>query len=242
MLSSLDFWAGIDSMPFHKALAGFTLIELLASISIFSVLGMGAYQMLQTVAASHERVRNSTQGYIQLNLALSIIGRDFNQFVSRPVRDEYGETLPPIVFENEDYIIEFTRGGWSNPAGRQRSRLQRVAYSVDYDEKTLTRHFWEVLDRAEDSEPVSQLLLEGVSDFRATGFMGEDSDTESEFQLEELGDASPLAIEIVISTDALGEIQRLFQLIEPYLEEGSAGGTPDQPGDRRIDDENRNAQ
>lgn len=229
-------------MPFHKALTGFTLIELLVSISIFSVLGMGAYQMLQTVAASHERVRHSTQGYIQLNLAFSIIGRDFNQFVSRPVRDEYGETLPPIVFENEDYIIEFTRGGWSNPAGRPRSRLQRVAYSLDYDEKTLTRHFWEVLDRAEDSEPISQLLLAGVSDFRATGFMGDD-DTESEFQLEELGDASPLAIEIVITTDALGDIQRLFQLIEPYLDEGSAGGTPDnRPGDRRTDDETRNAQ
>lgn len=195
---------------------GFTLLELLVSMSIFATLGLGAYQMLQTVSGSYERVRSSADAFMGLNLAYSIIQRDFNQFAPRPVRDEYGEFQPPIVFENEDYVVEFTRRGWSNPAGRQRSRLQRVAYSLDFEEETLTRHFWEVLDRAEDSEPISQLLLDGVTDFRVTGFTGDEEGLESEFTLEDEGEVVPLAMEVVITTDALGESYRLFQMVEPY--------------------------
>ena len=204
----------------REKIPGFTLLELLVSMSIFATLGLGAYQMLQTVADSHERVRSSADSFSGLNLAYSIIQRDFNQFAPRAVRDEYGEVLPPIVFENEDYIIEFTRRGWRNPAGRQRSRLQRVAYSLDFEEETLTRHFWEVLDRAEDSEPISQLLLEGVAD---------------------KGRVAPLGMEVVITTNALGETYRLFQMVEPYLAEpvGKPGNLtvnnpnePDEPDER----------
>ena len=210
---------------------GFTLLELLVSMSIFATLGLGAYKMLQTVADSHERVRSSADAFTGLNLAYSIIQRDFNQFAPRAVRDEYGEVLPTIDFENEDYIIEFTRRGWRNPAGRQRSRLQRVAYSLDFEEETLTRHFWKVLDRAEDSEPISQLLLEGVTDFRVTGFSGDESAIDREFILEDEEVAAPLAMEVVISTNGLGESYRLFQMVEPYLAE--SGGEPRNVADNK---------
>ena len=202
---------------------GFTLLELLVSMSIFATLGLGAYQMLQVVADSHERVRSSSDAFTGLNLAYSIIQRDFNQFAPRTVRDEYGEVRPTIDFENEDYTIEFTRRGWRNPAGRLRSRLQRVAYSLDFEEETLTRHFWKVLDRAEDSEPVSQILLEGVTDFRVTGFSGDEPAIDRDFVLEEEQVAAPLAMEVVISTNALGESYRLFQMVEPYLAMSDGG-------------------
>lgn len=211
-----------EKKVWRKKSAGFTLLELLVSMSIFATLGLGAYQMLQSVAGSHERVRSSADAFMGLNLAYSIIQRDFNQFAPRPIRDQYGDLQPPIVFDNEDYIIEFTRRGWSNPVGRQRSRLQRVAYSLDFEEETLTRHFWEVLDRAEDSEPISQLLLEGVTDFRVTGFTGDEEGIESDFTLEDEGEAVPLAMEVIITTNALGDSYRLFQMVEPYLA-GSGG-------------------
>ena len=222
----------------REKIPGFTLLELLVSMSIFATLGLGAYQMLQTVADSHERVRSGADSFSGLNLAYSIIQRDFNQFAPRAVRDEYGEVLPPIVFENEDYIIEFTRRGWRNPAGRQRSRLQRVAYSLDFEEETLTRHFWEVLDRAEDSEPISQLLLEGVADFRVTGFSGGEPKIERQFTLKDKGGVAPLGMEVVITTNALGETYRLFQMVESYLAEpvGKPGNftvnNPNEPDER----------
>ncbi|MBT4161757.1 MAG: type II secretion system minor pseudopilin GspJ [Gammaproteobacteria bacterium] len=212
---------------------GFTLLELLVAISIFSLIGLGSYQMLHTVSESHDRVRSSVDSYTKVNFALSIIQRDFNQFIARPVRDEYGEPLSPIMFEHEDYLVEFTRMGWANPAGRARSNLQRVAYSLDYEEKELVRHFWRVLDRAEDSEPVSQVLLVGVTDFRVSGFAGDSS--EDEFSLEDSGDAAPLAVEVAIETESLGEVERMFQLVDPYLpQQSSAESNADDPNQSPI--------
>ena len=202
---------------------GFTLLELLISISILSVLGLGAYQMLQTVVASNDRVRASSDGATDLNLAFSILQRDFNQFVPRPVRDRYGEPMAPLVFDNEDYVVEFTRGGWSNPAGRSRSRLQRVAYRIDYDEETLTRHFWEVLDRAEDSEPISQLLLEGVTDFRVTG-LTDDFISSLESEPGQGKQTVPVGVEVVVAIEGAGEFERLFQLVDVF--------NPNDPGNR----------
>lgn len=196
---------------------GFTLLELLVSISIFSILGLSAYQMLQTVIDSNDRVRSLSEGVNRLNLTFSILQRDFNQFSPRQIRDQFGDPVAPLVFESEDYAVEFTRGGWSNPAGRSRSRMQRVAYSIDYEEDTLTRHFWEVLDRAEDSEPISQVLLEGVTDFRVTGFVDDsESSLESDFELDEQEQAAPIGVEVVIAVEGVGEVERLFQLIDPF--------------------------
>jgi general secretion pathway protein J len=216
---------------------GFTLIEVMVAISIFAVLSLGAYQMLQTIIDSHDRVRQSSENVLQLNLALTIVKRDFNQFAPRPVRDRYGEPLASLVFEGDEFSVEFTRRGWNNPAGRLRSRLQRVAYSVDYDEKTLTRHFWEVLDRAEDSEPISKVILHNVTDFRATGFAGSEGDLEDDFDLDDVGDGVPVAVEVVISTEASGDIRRLFQLVEPFLVDGQAQGDR-QEGEDLVGGEN----
>ncbi len=219
-------------MRFMTRKAGFTLLEVMVSISIFSVLGLGAYQMLQTVVKTNERVKASADNVIQVSGALQIIQRDLNQFVPRPVRDGYGEPLAPLVFDGDDYAIEFTRTGWSNPAGRPRSRLQRVAYSIDYDEEQLFRHFWEVLDRAEDSEPRSQLLLDGVTDFRVTGFTDDSSDTlDTAFELDETTQVAPIGVEVVIATESLGEVQRLFQMVDPMLTQGNQGQPSDDAND-----------
>ncbi|MDZ7686480.1 MAG: type II secretion system protein GspJ [Gammaproteobacteria bacterium] len=68
-------------------------------------------------------------------------------------------------------------GGTIRPV-RHRSNLQRVAYRVDEDGR-LVRYFWRVLDRAEDSVPIDQVLLEEVQDFRVRllDAEGEASDT-----------------------------------------------------------------
>ena len=195
--------------------SGFTLLELLVAISIFSVLGLGGYQLLQSVSDSHDRVRTSIDSYIRVNQALTIMQRDFNQFVPRPIRDEYGEPVAPMSFDGQQYLVEFTRGGWSNPGGRTRSELQRVAYSIDYEEEILQRHFWLVLDRAEDSEPRSQVLLESVTDFRVMGFV-DDSPERDPVDLEDNAGVMPAGVEVVIATEALGEVRRIFQLVDSY--------------------------
>ena len=207
---------------------GFTLLEVLIAISIFALIGLGGYRLLTTMTETHARVREVVDDYGNLGRAMTFIERDVYQAVDRPVRDEYGEPLPPLMAGVGRFPIEFTRSGWGNPASLPRSKLQRVAYGINA-EGELVRYFWRVLDRAEDTEPVEQPLLGGVSEFRVTLFDtdGEPTDT---WPVSAGGDPLPAALEIILATGATGEIRRLFPLVEAVTAPtgaGDAGG----PGD-----------
>ena len=154
--------------------SGFTLLEVLVAVSIFAVIGLGANQMLRTVVQTHEVTRDSNLRFNALMRAMNRIERDMSQLVQRGIRDEYGEPRPPLMVATGDYLVEFSRTGWNNPAQLPRSSLQRVAYELEDEE--LRRHFWLVMDRAEDSEPVTQVLLTEVKDFRVN-LLDEEGDT-----------------------------------------------------------------
>lgn len=188
---------------------GFTLLEVLVAMSIFSVIGLGANQMLRTIIDTHEVIQSNNQVISSLVRVFSMMDRDFSQIVPRQVRDEYGEPLQPLVVGTGKFYIEFTRTGWNNPAQRQRSILQRVAYQVD--DGKLSRHFWLVLDRAEDSEAVTQDLLEDVESFRINLLdeEGEGTDVWPDFGSVMV---MPVAIEVILETKMLGEIRRVFVL------------------------------
>lgn len=198
----LASWADTDMSS-----KGFTLLEVLVAMSIFAIIGLGASQMLQTVIKSHERTSEKSESFARLTRGINRMERDFLQVTSRPVRDEYGEPLPPLMAGNSGrYLVEMTRTGWSNPLGRQRSQLQRVAY--DLIDGEVRRHFWLVLDRAEDSEAITQPLFDDVEDLRINMISREGEATGSwpEVTMES---ALPVAAEIIVATGRHGEIRRL---------------------------------
>jgi general secretion pathway protein J len=57
-------------------------------------------------------------------------------------------------------LVTFTRGGWSNPVGIQRSELQRVSYSIE--KGALIRRYYPVLDATEAVLPVKRQLIDHV--------------------------------------------------------------------------------
>ena len=67
--------------------------------------------------------------------------------------------MQSLVIGNEG-AIEFSRTGWRNPLNLPRSEVQRVGYLLQ--DNKLLRAYWPVLDRAQDSEPAYQTLLENV--------------------------------------------------------------------------------
>ena len=141
-----------------KLVRGFTLLEVLVAMSIFAVIGLGANQMLRTIINTHERTQQSMEEIASLTKALTVLQRDFSQVINRPVKDGYGEPLPPFIVNNtasgdDEHLIEFSRSGWNNPLGLNRSEIQRVAYDVT-EEGELKRYYWLVLDRAEDSQVI----------------------------------------------------------------------------------------
>jgi len=190
---------------------GFTLLEVLIAMSIFSVIGLGAAQMLRSMIQTRERTQARIEAFNSVSQALALLERDLTQIVSRPIRDEYGESRPSLLVGNDAYPLEFTRTGWSNPLNFPRSDLQRVAYARS-DDGELVRYFWLVLDRAEDSSPKSQVLLAGIRDLRVN--LVDDQGAQTDFwpNTAEPG-GLPAAIEIILETEKMGEVRRLVPLI-----------------------------
>ena len=188
---------------------GFTLIELLVAISIFSIIGLASYQLLQTAIEGKNRITRSTENTLAIARAVDIMTSDFSQLVSRRIRNNYGEWLAPLIFEEGDYLVEFTRTGWINPSGKKRSTLQRVAYSFDYEEGTLTRLFWEVLDRAEESAPVEEIILRNVEECLIVPVLDDSLQVQSDS-----ASYLPIAVEISIFIKSSPTVLRTVRLVE----------------------------
>lgn len=142
---------------------GFTLIEVLVAVAIFALIGIVSGQLLVRVLQAQQVSEVRADKLADVQRALALFERDVLQAADRPVRDEFGDPLPALrlTFSGE---LELTRHGWSNPLAWPRSELQRVAWQLD-TEGRLERRFWNVLDRAQDSLPQRQSVLEDVSGF-----------------------------------------------------------------------------
>ena len=187
---------------------GFTLLEVLVAMAIFAIIGLGASEMLRTITRTHDRALQITDRMGQLSMAFVIMERDLTEIVPRGIRDQYGDPMPALVIGGDGNLIEFTRTGWNNPTGRPRSDMQRVAYQLD-DKGELERSIWMVLDRAQDSKPVTQVLLEGVTDIRVNA-LRDNGTSVNTWPQSKLPDELPAAVEIIIDTKSMGELRRVF--------------------------------
>ena len=194
---------------------GFTLLEMLVALAIFAVLAALAYGGLQVVLNSRTEVAASMKRLEAVARAFDRIGRDLDQTIDRPIRDEYGVKLPAL-FGDVDLRgrgLEFTRAGWANPLGEQRSDLQRVAYRVH--DGRLYRLYWNVLDRAQDSKPQQMRLLDHVDSVQMR-YLGPGNDWEPEWPPPvNLGGTVtdlPRVVKVELDLPNLGHLTRLYRL------------------------------
>lgn len=138
---------------------GFTLIEILIVLGIFGIIGMVSAQIVTRTLDNNRVLTERGTRLLEVQRSMQILQRDLLQIAPRGIRDQLGDPVEPLLI-GADGMIEFTRFGWRNPLGRPRSELQRVGYIVQ--DNTLYRAYWMVLDRAPDSEPKLQQMLEGV--------------------------------------------------------------------------------
>jgi len=202
---------------------GFTLLELLIAIVIFAIVGvlaMGGYNQLvrqrEIAAATMERVRNLQRTVMRMS-------QDFEQLAARPIRDATSATDMPALLTstNTGDLVEFTRAGWTNPTGINRSTLQRVRYRL-VDNK-LYRDYWGVLDRTLNSTPIEVQLLDKVQSvtFRFMDNGRQWQTTWPASQVTQVAGAPaasfasrelPIAIEVTINLQDWGEIKRLVEV------------------------------
>ncbi|MED5238335.1 MAG: type II secretion system minor pseudopilin GspJ [Pseudomonadota bacterium] len=149
-------------MSVFRRVEGFTLLEMLVTIAIFAFIYVWASSFLSSALSGREQLTERADKMERSQRAMTFLTLDFEQLVSRPVRDPYGDPQPAIV--GRDNYVEFTRLGWSNPFGlRKRSEMQRVIYTLENGD--LYRRYWPVLDTTVATRYQQDVLLENVARF-----------------------------------------------------------------------------
>lgn len=202
---------------------GFTLVEVMLAMVITAFVGVLAYQGLSAAMTAEEVNRRQLEYLADIQLPLTVLERDIRNAVDRSIIDEYGNEQPAMSGgELFDSLLRLTRSGWTNPRGLPRGELQRVRYVLENRE--LWRESWMVLDRLSlEAGQQRTLLLEnveriqlsfldpgssgaGVSDLGGEWIESWDKDDPA---------AMPLAVDIRIELEGLGELHRVFSIPVP---------------------------
>ncbi len=190
---------------------GFTLLELLVALTVFAFVSVIAYTGLHMALQGKERTEQHAARLQKLQSAILLLERDLMQFAVRPIRDEYGDSQPAIKSADiGDYLLEFSSGGRPNPGGLKRSSLQRIAYGIR--DGKLVRFLWPMLDRPSVSEPFALELLDAVREFKCRYMKADRKWTEQWPPLGGVATDLPLAIEINLDLETMGEFRRLIPL------------------------------
>lgn len=196
----------------NAAQTGFTLLELLVALAVFGILSAMAYGGLRTVLNGRDHVESQSRRLTELQRAYSLLAQDIEQALGRTTRDSYGQTLPALSGGGyAPLLLELTRTGWRNPAGLQRSQLQRVGYRLE--DGKLYRGFLPVLDQAQNSESLERQVLENVKGVELR-FLDATLQWREAWPDNASPDPSqlPRAVEISIDLEGFGKVRRVFRV------------------------------
>jgi general secretion pathway protein J len=195
----------------------FTLIELLVALFITAVIFAMGYGAINQALNDREAVTVLQERLTAVQKTVGILTRDFTQLVPRPVRESVGDGWQPALTTSESgaSLVEFTRGGWPNPAGIQRPSLQRVSYVLE-DGKLRRRHSM-VLDATLASRLVTRDLLDKVTavTFR---FMDGARQWRTEWPPPQPNDPEttrrmrPIAVEVTLELEDWGRLTRVIEV------------------------------
>jgi general secretion pathway protein J len=203
---------------------GFTLIELLVALFIAALMFAMGYGAINQALTSRDSLKQQQAHLLELQTAVRLLEQDFLQLAPRPVRqavgDEPAQPALAAAVPGTQPLVALTRAGWANPAGLQRTGLQRVAYFLDNG--TLRREYWNVLDPTLTSTTVKRDLLTHVKSvtiryldvnrqwqdqwppLTATVLVGS--------SLEAMLRERPLAVEITLDTEDWGKLVRIIEI------------------------------
>lgn len=195
---------------------GFTLVELLVAMAIVAIIGIMALGGISTVIDQQTVARDATERWREVQLAMRIVVQDLSQVHPRPTRDESGRSFMPsfLADPTAQFALEFSRGGWSNPAEFPRGTVLRVAY--DAEEDKLVRFHWPVADRTLATPPVRTELLTGVQSIEMR-FIDRSGQAHLEWPPLTAGGQNqlysrPRAVEFAVELEDYGRIWRLIEV------------------------------
>ncbi len=193
---------------------GFTLIEILVAVAVMAVMGVMALVGLNTVIDQQTIAHAQADRWSKVQFTVRMLTQDLSQLHPRGIRAD--STLLGSIDANPSsaYPLEFSRGGWNNPAGLPRGTVQRVAYEIEDDK--LFRLHWPVLDRTLSAVPIRNELLDGVEEIELR-FLDDGGQWQPSWPPLGVPPAAalsmrPRAVEVKIFLEDLGEIWRLVEV------------------------------
>jgi len=218
-----------------KQARGFTLVEVMVVMVIFSMIGLASYQIVDTMINTETHSGERQKKIERLQYAMLIMERDIRQIVARPIRgDEQGANTQrylmtdPNVSDSDADTLGFVRTGWPNPGDMlPRSALQPVVYRLQ--ERQLQRISYPYVDQV-GADPDVEVLLENVEDLEF-GFIANRTNSAPNWQPTwERDNWLPIAIQVLITTDDFGTIERVFAI--------NGGPVTDARGNTRSSNDN----
>jgi general secretion pathway protein J len=199
--------------------SGFTLIELLVAVFITAIVFAMGYGAVNQAVNNREALEERQERLLAVQTTMRVIAQDMNQIAPRAVRNASGNTMDPVLetANSAQPFVQFTRGGWANPAGVQRPTMQRVAYF--FEDNTLRREHWPVADPLLSVERQKRELLKGVKSvtFRYMDVTRQwrevwppQSAVTNNTTLNQR--VRPIAVEVTLDLDDWGKITRIFEV------------------------------
>ena len=204
--------------------SGFTLMEMLVALALFAMIGLISSQMLYQTADLSLTMVGRSEYMTDIHRAMSVLDRDMRQVVNRGVRDELGEFYDALTID-DGRLLQFSRMGWLNPLDEDRGTVQRVEYSIE--DGKLTRRYWHVMDRNQESVAVTQTVMQGQGlQFALIDSKGEELTTypdplDVEGLIPEIGDpeaiagedeeeARPIAVQLEFTLPEFGNFKKIW--------------------------------
>lgn len=196
---------------------GFTLLEIIIALFVFSIVSMIVVSALHNVLNTQSATEKKAERLANLQIALLLMSRDFEQVINRPITNASG-TLEGFIGTPDS--VTFTHAGLVNPFGMlQRSTLQRTQYALN--DKVLNRLTWQVLDQAGEIKPDSKSILNSVNKLQF-----EYLDNKGRFQkiwppLDQPKAVAPLAVRVSITLENWGKITQLYIIAGQPIEKSN---------------------
>ena len=149
----------------HSAQQGFTLIELLVSLLIFGLLASAGVMLLRGSVDTQAAVREHLDALGDVQRGIATLDSDLSQAVVRISRTSTGKSAPAFFgrkAQQAEPLMQFVRGGWSNPANQRHPAIQRVEYW--WRDGRIERVGYPLVDGAEASDPA--ILFDHVTDVK----------------------------------------------------------------------------